>query len=177
MGLSSYCGGALGGEPRLTKHSPQLASCSIPDEYNEEAERYWNEVQILPESYQNRFLEALNDDPLTDFKALAKRLLEENQSELRPYEDDEANELLERCRAISESAASEFKEVYKLLGEKADLNYAFAKIEAKFTTPESLEADAKPMRTERQKAERVGFVAARTAEYLREAEKLAKGKP
>ena len=153
MGLSSYCGGALGGEPRLTKHSPQLASCSILDEYNEEAERYWNEIQVLPESYQNRFLEALNDDPLTDPKALAKRLLEENQSELRPYENEEANDLLERSRTISETAASEFMEIYELLGNKADLNYAFAKIEAKFT-PERLAEDAKRMRIERQKAER-----------------------
>ena len=136
-------------------------------EYNEEAGRYWNEVQILPESYQNRFLQALSDDPLTDLEALAKRLQEENQKELRPYEDDEANELLGRCRAISETAASEFMEVYKLLGEKADLNYAFAKIEAKFTTPESLEADAKRMRIDQQKAERAAEVAASLAEYHR----------
>ena len=147
-------------------------------EYSEEAERYWNEVQILPESYQNRFLEALSNEPLTNPEVLAKRLLEENQKELRPYEDDEANELLGRCRAISESAASEFMEVYKLLGEKADLNYAFTKIEAKFNTPERLAADAKRTRIERQKAERSDIVAERASEYhRREAERLAKGKP
>ena len=147
-------------------------------EYNEEAERYWNEVQLLPESYQNRFLQALSDDPLTDLEALAKRLQQENQKELRPYEDDEANELLGRCRAISESAASEFIEIYELLGKKADLNYAFAKIEAKFNTPERLAADAKRTRIERQKAERAAIVAERAAEYhRREAERLAKGKP
>ena len=114
---------------------------------------------------------------MTDLEALAKRLQQENQKELRPYEDDEANELLERCRAISETAASEFMEVYKLLGKKADLNYAFAKIEAKFNTPEQLAADAKRIRIKRQKAERAAVVAARAAEYhRREAEKLAKGK-
>ena len=146
-------------------------------EYNEEAERYWNEVQLLPESYQNRFLQALSDDPLTDLEALAKRLQQENQKELRPYDDEEANELLGRCRAISESAASEFIEIYELLGKKADLNYAFAKIEAKFT-PERLAADAKRTRIERQKAERAAVVAASAAEYhRREAERLAKGKP
>ena len=146
-------------------------------EYNEEAERYWNKVQLLPESYQNLFLQALSDDPLTDLEALAKRLQQENLKELRPYEDDEANELLERCRAISETAASEFMEVYKLLGKKADLNYAFAKIEAKFT-PERLAEDAKRIRIERQKAERAAVVAASAAEYhRREAEKLAKEKP
>lgn len=114
---------------------------------------------------------------MTDLEALAKRLQQENQKELRPYEDDEANELLERCRAISESAASEFVEIYELLGKKADLNYAFAKIEAKFNTPERLAADAKRTRIERQKAERAAIVAERAAEYhRREAEKLAKGK-
>lgn len=147
-------------------------------EYSEEAERYWSYIQVLPENYQNRFLEALNDDPLTDPKALAKRLVEENQSELRPYENEEANDLLERSRTISEAAASEFMEIYELLGNKADLNYAFAKIEAKFNA-ERLAEDAKRMRIERQKAERNASLWAATAaeHHHREAKRPAKGKP
>ena len=51
---------------------------------------------------------------------------------MRPYDDEEANDALNAAREISEGAATEFMDVYKLLQGKVSPCEILKKIEAKF---------------------------------------------
>jgi len=112
------------------------ANARIAIEYREDADIAWKGIQSLPETYQIQFLEALDEDPKADPTFLAERLLTESRKTLRPYADEEMNDLLERCRKINDGAELEFMEVYELLGDKINPKELFGKIEAKFLSPE-----------------------------------------
>lgn len=147
-------------------------------EYSDDAELSWGVIQGLPENYKNQFLEALSDDPKTDTTALAERLTTESDKEQRPFEDPELNDILDRCRKISDEAASEFMEVYELLGDTIKPEELLAKIKAKFLSPEWIKQKKTDEWKAQQKAKREADQEARAKAYHQhEAEREARATP
>jgi hypothetical protein len=146
-------------------------------EYSNDAELSWEMIQGLPENYKDQFLEALNNDPKTDTAALAERLTTECGNELRPFENSELNDLLDKCRKISDEAASEFMEVYELLGDTIKPEELFEKIETKFLSPKWVAPNKTYEWRAQKKAERESDREARAKAYHQnEAEKRVRGK-
>jgi hypothetical protein len=101
-------------------------------EYRREAAETWSQAQGLPGAYVRRFLEALDADPKCDALEVLSSLKEELQRELRPFDDEAANDALEDVRTISHSAAAEFKSVYETLGDTIPLADILQRIEANY---------------------------------------------
>jgi uncharacterized membrane protein YhaH (DUF805 family) len=157
-----------------TKSDPYAKARKVI-EYSDDAELSWGVIQGLPENYKNQFLEALSDDPKTDTAALAERLTTESDKEKRPFEDPELNDILDWCREISDEAASEFMEVYELLGDTIKPEELLAKFKAKFLSPEWI----KQKKTDEWKAQQKASLAKEDQERARHrkilAEKLING--
>jgi hypothetical protein len=136
-----------------TKPNPYAIARKVI-EYSNDAELSWEIIQGLPENYKDQFLEAVNNDPKTDTAALAERLTTECGKELRPFENSELNDLLANCREISDEAASEFMEVYELLGDTIKPAELFRKIYAKFLSPKWVAPPKTYERRAQKKAER-----------------------
>ncbi|MCL7404904.1 hypothetical protein MWN63_02775 [Paradonghicola geojensis] len=123
-------------------------------EYSAAAAHSWAEVTAMPKIYQTRFLEALEAEPTIDTGKLAWQLIEEHQKQLRPYDNEDANDALAQARTIGEEAEKEFIEVYDLIGRLDDANFILQKIEAKFgPSQRTLDAQNQQER-ERQERER-----------------------
>ena len=148
--------------PRPLRMSPDpslVSRAKLVIEYSEEASRMWREVEKLPASYQDKFLNRLAEGAAVDVTALRDVLVEEHRKELRPYEDDAANTALEDVRTISPEAEREFKEVYCALGSRANLDLVVEKIEGRFgqTARTKARLAAEWAEAERKKAAQVEY--------------------
>lgn len=101
-------------------------------EYSPAAAKAWSQMSGLPKDVQNEFLSALEANPQRDAEQLGMQLREEYTKKLRPYDDESANDALERARVLGKQAAAEFCEVYELLGANAEIPVILARLEAKF---------------------------------------------
>lgn len=101
-------------------------------EYSEEASKAWEQVKSLPEECPVKFLDALEKNPAQDVELLVLKIIEARRVELRPYDDDLANDAVEQARTISKEATAEFHEVYQLLQNKISPDEILKKLEAKY---------------------------------------------
>lgn len=101
-------------------------------EYCPEIASAWRTVQKLPREYQACFLQLVGAKPQIDAGKLTAKLLAKYRKELRPYDNDQANNALAHARTISAAAEAEFMMVYDLLGEKVKPAEILRRIEAKF---------------------------------------------
>ena len=101
-------------------------------EYSEDASQAWEQVNDLPLEYQIKFLDALEKNPSQEVEILVSEINEARTREIRPYDDELANDALEESRTISPEAAAEFHEVYHLLQNKFSAFEILRKIESKY---------------------------------------------
>ena len=101
-------------------------------DHSDAAASAWEDIKSLPEEYQQRFLASLDQEPTLDVGPLAAQLIADRAKELRPYDDDDANDSLEQARTISVEAEQEFREVYDMLGSKLAPSEILKKVESKF---------------------------------------------
>lgn len=101
-------------------------------DYSDAAAAAWEDIKSLPEEYQQRFLASLDQEPALDVGPLAAQIIADRAKELRPYDDNSANDALEQARTISLEAEQEFLEVYDMLGSSLAPSEILKKVESKF---------------------------------------------
>ncbi len=130
----------LPARPSIAEQSQVVDTTSVPlfakawkvIDYSDAAASAWEDIKSLPEEYQQRFLASLDQEPTLDVGPLAAQLIADRAKELRPYDDDDANDSLEQARTISVAAEQEFREVYDMLGSKLAPSEILKKVESKF---------------------------------------------
>ena len=123
-------------------------------DHSDAAASAWEDIKSLPEEYQQRFLASLDQEPTLDVGPLAAQLIADRAKELRPYDDEDANDSLEQARTISVEAEQEFREVYNMLGSSLTPSEILKKIESKFGPSAKTISERERQRREAQKEQR-----------------------
>lgn len=112
------------------KDIPKQARIAL--RFREDAEQAFERVRHLPESYQRRFLSALDADPRMDVDTLIEALEAEKLSEDNPFSSDECNLIYKSLNSISPAAAQEFKDAENVLGDRFDPGRALLLISRRY---------------------------------------------
>ena len=111
------------------KHLKTTEKAALVLKYNDKAKRNWRKLKTIPESSKIKFLDSLEKDPKQDTATLASEII---KMALYPYDDEEANQALQRTFKLSEEAGYEFKKAYKTLGKTVPVQKIVAKIEKEY---------------------------------------------
>ena len=141
-------------ERRKEEALEKLVPAHIAIEYNPVGPEVWAEIQLLPKSFQDMFLERLVENPQQNLRELEDAIKRKFNDFLNPYDDPAANNALDQARSISPEAEGEFVRVYELLGKSIEPSDIISRIEQKFgPTQKSKEKEAQE-RKEKEARER-----------------------
>ena len=94
----------------------------IAIEYRPDAAEAWRRISKLPDSFKEKFLAQLNDDPKGDVSVIVASVEAEHQRDLNPFDDPALNEAYGEALKLGEAAASEFRHVVETLGDAVESN-------------------------------------------------------
>ena len=117
---------------RKEEELEKLVPAHIAIEYNPVGPEVWAEIQLLPNDFQDMFLERLVENPQQNLRELKDAIKSKFNDFLNPYDDPAANNALDQARSISPEAEGEFVRVYELLGKSIEPSDIISRIEQKF---------------------------------------------
>ena len=86
----------------------------------------------MPVAITEHFLTQLNNNPQADAEDLKQKAIYEYQQENSPFEDLKLTQAFFRMKAINQSAADEFVNVVKILGNTVSVDKIIERIEKKY---------------------------------------------
>ena len=104
----------------------------IAIEYRPDAAEAWRQISKLPDSFKEKFLAQLNDDPKSDVSVIVASVETDRERERNPFEDPTLNEAHAEALILGEAAANEFKRVANTLGETVNLSELLGIIFSKY---------------------------------------------
>jgi hypothetical protein len=105
-------------------------------EYSDEASAAFKGISGLPDDFQRKFLETIEEGEVSDYRKLAQDIRGEYETlrmkERNPYDDKELNRGYSKALKIGPDAGDEFKRVIEVLGDKSDVPAILSKLTEKF---------------------------------------------
>ncbi|MDA8830852.1 hypothetical protein N9N54_07620 [Planktomarina temperata] len=141
-------------ERRKEEALEKLVPAHIAIEYNPVGPEVWAEIQLLPKSFQDMFLERLVENPQQNLRELEDAIKRKFNDFLNPYDDPAANNALDQARSISPEAEGEFVRVYELLGKSIEPSDIISRIEQKFGPTQTTKENEVRERKENEARER-----------------------
>jgi hypothetical protein len=139
---------------RKEEELEKLVPAHIAIEYNPVGPEVWAEIQLLPNDFQDMFLERLVENPQQNLRELKDAIKSEFNDFLNPYDDPTANNALDQARSISPEAEGEFVRVYELLGKSIEPSDIISRIEQKFGPTQKTKENEAREREENEARER-----------------------
>jgi hypothetical protein len=109
-------------------------------EYSDEAAKAFKGISNLPDVFQKKFIDSIEEGDVTDYTELALEIRDEyetvKKSEQNPYDSEELNRGYGEALKIGANAADEFKRVIEVLGDKSDITSILSKLKDKYFNSE-----------------------------------------
>ena len=141
-------------ERRTEEELEKLVPAHIAIEYNPVGPEVWAKIQLLPNDFQDMFLERLIENPQQNLRELEDAIKSKFNDFLNPYDDPAANNALDQARSISPEAEGEFVRVYELLGKSIEPSDIISRIEQKFGPTQTTKENEVRERKENEARER-----------------------
>ena len=100
--------------------------------YRDDVSYVWASLKNMPVAITEHFLTQLNNNPQADAEDLKQKAIYEYQQENSPFEDLKLTQAFFRMKAINQSAADEFVNVVKILGNTVSVDKIIERIEKKY---------------------------------------------
>ena len=115
----------------LREYQEFNSACTLL-EYDEEIYQMAEELYLINSRWCSEFVESLDAKPKQNPTSLFLEIKAKIETQLSPFEDEDANSALAEAREISMAAHEEFIKVYELLGDRLKPEEILEKVQSKY---------------------------------------------